>query len=227
PGQAAVAQLQAAGLVSGLDNGRLLLAKSTQSALLDELTRLLAGYHTAHPLRQGLARGEVRSRLRVKGGRSAAGELPLRAFNDFVEQAVVADLLRANDSVLWLATHRIAYSPQQSQAVQRMLAAFSAAPFAPPNAGETLALLGNDEELLESLVEQGLLVRLAGGVYFRQADFDTAIARIAAFARQNGSVTLAQTRDLFDTSRKYAQALLEEMDARRITRRVGDERILR
>ena len=42
-----------------------------------------------------------------------------------------------------------------------------------------------------------------------------------------GSVTLAQVRDMFGTSRKYAQALLEHMDAERITRRVGDARVLR
>ncbi len=227
PGREALAGLQAAGLVTALDNGRLLLAKSTHSSLLDALTGLLGSHHTANPLRQGLARGEVRSRLRVKGGRTAAVELPLRAFNTLVEQAAGEGLIGANDSVLWLAGHRIHYTDGQSQAVQRTLAAFAAAPFSPPNAGDTLALLGHDEELLESLVEQGLLLRISGGVFFRPADFDDALARIAAFARENGSVTLAQTRDLFDTSRKYAQALLEEMDARRMTRRMGDERVLR
>jgi selenocysteine-specific elongation factor len=45
--------------------------------------------------------------------------------------------------------------------------------------------------------------------------------------RDNGSVTLAEVRDMFGTSRKYAQALLEHMDAERITRRIGDARVLR
>ncbi|RLT35077.1 MAG: selenocysteine-specific translation elongation factor [Chloroflexi bacterium] len=232
PGKEALAALEAAGLITRVDNGRLLLARSTHASLLDNLADLLAAYHAGHPLRQGMARGEARSRLRVKGGGrplggTGAGELPLRAFNDWVEQAVAAGLIQANDAVLWLADHQIRHSPQQSQAMRRTLDAYVAAPFSPPNAGDTLALLGNDEELLESLVEQNLLLRISGGVFFRPGDFDTAIERIAAFARENGSVTLAQTRDLFDTSRKYAQALLEEMDARRMTRRVGDERVLR
>jgi len=227
PGQEALAALQASGAVRALDAGRLLLAASTHAALLDDLTGLLRVYHAAHPLAQGLGRGEARSRLRVKGGRSAGGELPLRAFNNLVEQAAAGGLIQANDNVLWLADHQIRYSAEQSRAVERTLAAFAAAPFAPPNAGDALALLGNDEALLESLVEQNVLVRLPGAVYFRRGDFDEATQRIAAFAAQNGSVTLAQTRDILDTSRKYAQALLEEMDARRITRRVGDERVLR
>lgn len=226
PAQQALAALQASGLVRGVDDGRLLLAASSYGALLDALAGLLRSYHAGYPLRQGMARGEVRSRLRVKGGRGS-GELPLRAFNNLIEQAVAAGQVQANDSALWLPSHQIRYSPAQAQAVERTLAAFRAAPFAPPNAGDTLSLLGGDEELLESLIEQGELMRISGGVFFRPADFEAAVSQIVDFARQNGEITLAQVRDLFDTSRKYAQALLEEMDARRLTRRVGDSRQLR
>ena len=50
---------------------------------------------------------------------------------------------------------------------------------------------------------------------------------VRAHIEQHGTITLAQTRDLFGTSRKYAQALLEHLDRLRVTRRVGDERVLR
>jgi selenocysteine-specific elongation factor len=53
------------------------------------------------------------------------------------------------------------------------------------------------------------------------------VARVRAHLEREGTVTLAQVRDLFGTSRKYAQALLEHLDEQRITRRVGDERVLR
>ena len=39
--------------------------------------------------------------------------------------------------------------------------------------------------------------------------------------------TVAQARDLLGASRKYVVALLEELDRRRVTRRIGDERVLR
>ena len=42
---------------------------------------------------------------------------------------------------------------------------------------------------------------------------------------RDGSLTLADFRDHFGTSRKYAQATLEYLDQRRVTRRVGDERV--
>jgi selenocysteine-specific elongation factor len=52
------------------------------------------------------------------------------------------------------------------------------------------------------------------------------VERITAHLRKEGTITLAQTRDMFGTTRKYAQPLLEHLDRERITRRVGDERVL-
>ena len=67
----------------------------------------------------------------------------------------------------------------------------------------------------------------AGDVLLRRADFDAMVEGIAGYLRAHGAITLAEVRDQFQTSRKYAQAVLEEMDVRRITRREGDARVLR
>lgn len=88
-------------------------------------------------------------------------------------------------------------------------------------------MLGNDGELLEFLVDQGSLVRLGGDVLLRRADFDAMVDSITAHLRTHSAITLAEVRDSFKTSRKYAQAVLEAMDAQRITRREGDTRVLR
>lgn len=53
------------------------------------------------------------------------------------------------------------------------------------------------------------------------------VERVVEHLKKEGTITLAQVRDLFSTSRKYAQAFLEYLDAQGITRRVGDERVLR
>ena len=45
--------------------------------------------------------------------------------------------------------------------------------------------------------------------------------------KENGKINVGQVRDRFNTSRKYALALLEHLDQQRITRRVGDDRVLR
>ena len=53
------------------------------------------------------------------------------------------------------------------------------------------------------------------------------LGEIQAHLHAHGTVTVAQVRDLFGTSRKYVLALLEHLDAQGITRRIGDERVLR
>jgi len=51
------------------------------------------------------------------------------------------------------------------------------------------------------------------------------VRRVLEEIDRRGPITVAQVRDLFATSRKYALALLEDMDQRKLTRRVGDERV--
>jgi selenocysteine-specific elongation factor len=92
---------------------------------------------------------------------------------------------------------------------------------------DSLLALGDDTELLAYLLEQGVLVRVGSDVLLRKGDFDAMLAGIRHHLEAHGSITLAEVRDLFGTSRKYAQAVLEEMDAQRITRREGEGRVLR
>jgi selenocysteine-specific elongation factor len=70
-------------------------------------------------------------------------------------------------------------------------------------------------------------VRAGRDLAFTAAAFAAARDAAVDIAGAGGSVTLAQLRDRLGISRKYAQALLEAMDANGITRRVGDERVLR
>ena len=53
------------------------------------------------------------------------------------------------------------------------------------------------------------------------------VERVIARLRREGRITVAQVRDMFATSRKYALALMEHLDKRKVTERVGDERVLR
>jgi len=64
-------------------------------------------------------------------------------------------------------------------------------------------------------------------VVFLKKDYDDLIARIKTAILHNGPITLAQVRDMLNTTRKYVQALLEHMDAIGITQRDGDFRILK
>jgi selenocysteine-specific elongation factor len=81
--------------------------------------------------------------------------------------------------------------------------------------------------VLSHLVEQGRVVDTGSGVVFDSDVFAQMVERTREHIAVNGSVSLAEARDLFGNSRKYAQAFLEHLDALHITRRSGDTRTLR
>lgn len=81
--------------------------------------------------------------------------------------------------------------------------------------------------MLAYLEDRGDIVRVDERVVFAAEAYREMVERVVAHLKEQETVTLAQVRDLLGTSRRYAQALLEHMDQQRITRRVGDQRVLR
>ena len=81
------------------------------------------------------------------------------------------------------------------------------------------------EELLVALVEDGTLVRVSPEVFFSRESWEEMLQATLEIIETDGSVSASQLRDRFDTSRKYAIALLESLDEARVTRREGDVRV--
>ena len=84
-----------------------------------------------------------------------------------------------------------------------------------------------DAELARYLEEAGRLVRLGDGLAIAADAYESAKRLLVGECEREGSITLARFRDLLGTGRKPAQLLLERFDADGITRRAGDERVLR
>ncbi|MEZ4834235.1 MAG: selenocysteine-specific translation elongation factor [Caldilineaceae bacterium] len=223
PAQAALAELQQSGAVTALDGA--LLTRAAVDGLILSLTALLNEYHRANPLKRGMPRGEVRSRLRLPRKDAASICRCVPSINSCNRPSTPK--IAGDEQLLWRADFRVTLDERRRRAVEQTMARYAASPYAPPNAAETLTLLGEDEALLDALIDQGQLRRMQGNVLFRGEDADAMFAQIRQFIAAEGSISLAQARDLFNTSRKYVQAVLEEMDAQRITRREGDVRVLR
>jgi hypothetical protein len=84
-----------------------------------------------------------------------------------------------------------------------------------------------DAALARFLEERGRLVRVGDGFAISTAAYEQARAALVAECEAAGSIALARFRDLLGVGRKTAQLLLERFDADGLTRRVGDERVLR
>lgn len=155
-------------------------------------------------------------RARLAAAVAAAGPLGLDlASLDELERAVAADL----PGVEVAAGRARAADRPDPLAGHPFVAAAAAAPFAPP------APVGVDPGELRELVRRGDLVE-EGGVHFAASAVDDAAAVLAdLLAAKPSGVTVAEIRDAWATSRKYALGLLARMDATGVTRRRGDLRI--
>jgi selenocysteine-specific elongation factor len=205
---AALAELVSAGALVLLGDGA--VARTVLPAELDRLKSAAAAtldaFHREHPLRPGMPQEEFRARL----------GLDAEAFQ-FVA-AVLPDV-----TVSGATASLAAFRPKPTQAQRQQIDAYLAALRASPGGVDAAC----EPALRLYLIETGAIVDAGVGVMFEAASFDAMTAKIRAHIERHGAITLAQTRDLIGTSRKYAQALLEHLDRLRVTRRIGDERVLR
>jgi selenocysteine-specific elongation factor len=70
-------------------------------------------------------------------------------------------------------------------------------------------------------------VRTGRNLHFHGEPLERLLERVVEACRRDGSVTIASVRDELGTSRRYAQALVEHLDALKVTVRRGDEHVLR
>ena len=73
--------------------------------------------------------------------------------------------------------------------------------------------------------ERGDLVKIAADLVFHRTALELAESALMEYLQTNGQMTVAQFRDLVKSSRKYVVPLLEYFDAKRVTRRMGDQRV--
>lgn len=176
------------------------------------LAAAVRDYLEANPLRLAAPREHVRGAIRLD---------PF-AFELALAHAVAAGKVgERGASALSLPGYEPTLSPRQQQTAGAFLAALASGRFSPPT--ESVP----ETALLAYLAEQGRVVDTGAGVIFDATVFADMVETVKRHLAARGSITLAETRDLFSTSRKYAQAFLEHLDALRITRREGDTRTLR
>src|SRR5438876_595910 len=147
-------------------------------------------------------------------------------------EAVEAEgVVRVDRDKVRLASHELRLSPVQKTAVDRLEQAFREAAAAPPSPEEALgrAGLSGDEqhELFQLLLESRRLVRVKESLFFHAAALEAIQDKLVTLLRERREIGPGDIKDLLGISRKYAIPLLEYFDARRVTARVGERRVLR
>lgn len=172
----------------------------------------LRRHHEAYPLRRGMSREELKSRLKIDPRRLVALLEALSARGEVV------------DGSAWVARpgHAPTLHGEDRSRLEAWRGRMEAAPFSPPSWKEAIEELG--EELAAYYLDSEQGVQVSADVVFEASAYRSVVKLVLQEIASKGGITVADLRDRLGASRKYALALLEHLDREGITRREGDIR---
>ena len=180
----------------------------------------LEAFHKANPLVAGISKEELRSKL---------------GLNQTVMEAVLAQLARdkkaeATAEQVRLAGRGVELKDDEAKAKEQIEKAFADAGLKVPLMKEVLAALPVDktraQKLVTLLLRDRVLVKLADELVFHHSALQQLRQILAGQKATSPKIDVGKFKDLTGVSRKYAIPLLEYLDRERVTRRVGDERVI-
>lgn len=197
-----------------LDNERLVMPQQIFSHLRGRVQASLADFHQQYPLRQGMPRERLKSQI----------ELDAKTFDALIAGMAEEKVLVEFGANLRLVGHQVTFTAAQQKKIDRLLQGFNDQPYTPPSYKYSSEVIG--EELLGGLMATGQLIRIGEDVLFQPQILEEMRQAVISHIQQHGHISLGELRDKFDTSRKYAVAVLEYLDQSGVTIRRGDVREL-
>ena len=180
-------------------------------------------FHRANPLVEGISKEDLRTR--------AAAEARPELFRAALDELVGSGAIVVAGDIVKRAGREIALLPEEARAKEQMAEEFARAGLAVPSLKEVLAKLPVEakraQKLLQLLLREHTLVKVSEDLVFHRSAMERLRALLAEYKKKNGErLAISAFKELTGVTRKYAIPLLEHLDRERVTRRVGDERVI-
>lgn len=201
------------------DPGSIIVSSDGWTKITTKISEVINIFHSNYPLRLGIKREELKSRV------SDLFQNKSQIYNQVIQVMLFSGMIKEFGNLLASPDHEIVFSPEQEKAVKILIDQFKSNPYSPPSIKECTLSVG--DEVLSSIINNGTLIPVSNDVIFLRSDYDYMVKKIRKLLTQNKTITAAEVRDYFQTSRKYALALLEYLDSIGITTRIGDQRKLK
>ena len=188
-----------------------------------KITEKVERFQKENPLLPGIPREDLRASL----GKRVRSE----TFRAALEELAAQKKLDAHGELVKKAGSEIALLPDEAKAKEQIEAAFASASLAVPSVKEVLAKLTVEakraEKLLQILLREKNLVRVSPELIFHRQALAQLKEQLSAYKKAKGDrITVPIFKELTGITRKYAIPLLEYLDRERLTRRVGEERVI-
>lgn len=191
------------------------------SAALD----LLQAYHTSNPLKDGMSKSELKSRL--------PKHLGVKLFNLMINNLVSNEKISQSGDTVSMAGHKVALKVDQADMQEKILSVYMETGLTPPYFKVLVAdTLGYDfdqaKDVLMLLVKDKKLVKISEDLYFYADTLGGLQNKLVEYLKANKVIDAPGFKELAGgIARKYLIPILEYFDKKNITIRVGDTRQLR
>jgi selenocysteine-specific elongation factor len=201
--------------------GKTYLHKDYFDAYREKVVAFVGEYHKANPLKIGISKEELRSRLPATD---------VQVFQSALDVCVAAGLIVVEKDRVRSRDHARGTS-QTDEFEKRVLDALLTAGFTPPGLKDLAGIVGvtekNARELLERLVFTGGVVKVGQDMYFHRDMIEEVKEKAANYLRDHQEMGPSDFKSELNLSRKFLIPLLEYLDQIKLTIRKGDKRVLR
>jgi len=177
----------------------------------------LSEFHKANPLKPGMSKEELRIKLNIEP--RLFGNL-ISTLNEIV---IEKEFVRLN-------SFKVALSDKDESTQLKIIQLLEKSEFQPPSKDEISQTLKIDpkklQDILKLMSNEGKLIRISDTIYITSDVYEKIIKKMKDFFSKKPEMTVAEFRDILNTTRKYALPFLEYLDSHNVTLRVGDIRKL-
>jgi len=178
------------------------------------MMNLLDGYHTKNPMSDGISKIELQQSLKINKD----------LLEILLNHALYLKLIIKKNEHLQLPNYSIQFSADQIGKIEELFKIWDQRPYKPPDEMEITEVVG--KKVFNALVADGKIIRVSTDIYFRDSEIEKMTNFVIQTISKKNEITVAEFRDYFKSTRKYALAFLEYLDRSGVTLRDGDVRRL-
>jgi len=190
--------------------------------LKEKAGTVLIKYHEDNPLKTGMPKEELKTKIMGNIGQKISDSL-----FDYLQTERIIKLLGKSIS-LW--DFKVTLTKEQEEIKDLIMNEYNSMKYNPPRYDEIRTKLKYSEksitQVYDMLIDSGELIRIDQDIVFSKPAYEDSVEILKSYCEINKSIQLGEFRDLLETSRKYAIALLDYFDQQKITKRIEDKRIL-
>jgi selenocysteine-specific elongation factor len=200
--------------------GDLLVHPPALDELKTAIVNTVAVFHRKNPLVAGISKEELRDQVKAS----------IEVFPFALEMLVREKKLESAGEIVHLPARGVVMKDEEAESRKIIENAFASAGLKVPALKGVLASLKVDksraQKIVTLLLRDKVLVKISDDLVFHRNALEDLRQRMSSEKTKSSKIDVARFKDLTGVSRKYAIPLLEYLDRERVTRRVGDERVI-